>query len=263
MPSGEYEVAYVGVDGIVDTTGDIGAESWFAAAPDTSPSIAPIFSGEGYEVAFQGSNHNLWTVDNEGDINDHDLGMLAGTSPSVTEVQGGGDEVAFQANTGSLWSVSSNNAVYNYNLGMLAGTSPSITGFAGSSNYQIAFQANTGSLWTVGKSDGSGEFNYQLGMMAGTSPSIIDDPGNGNNYEIAFQANTGILWEAFTADSGGVNTPSVWRRAPARPSRRNREHEPGAYISCGPGSLARVCTLVPAQHLPSLRKTARTGRIVI
>ncbi|MGD0064007.1 MAG: hypothetical protein ABSB76_11275, partial [Streptosporangiaceae bacterium] len=124
MPSGEYEVAYVGVDGIVDTTGDIGAESWFAAAPGTSPSIAPIFSGEGYEVAFQGSNHNLWTVNDEGGVSDNALGMMAGTSPSVAELQDGGYEVAFQANTGSLWTMGTSTSPYDYNLGMMAGTSP-------------------------------------------------------------------------------------------------------------------------------------------
>jgi hypothetical protein len=54
------------------------------------------------------------------------LGMRAGTSPSIAALRGGGWECAFQANTGNLW-VIGNDDRGNMQLGMQAGTSPSLT----------------------------------------------------------------------------------------------------------------------------------------
>ncbi len=55
------------------------------------------------EVAFQANTGDLWMVtEGPGDMG---LGMMAGTSPSITAVPGGGGHMAFQANTSDLWVV--------------------------------------------------------------------------------------------------------------------------------------------------------------
>ena len=63
-------------------------------------------TGGGFEAAFQANTGSLWTVGSAGN-QDWKLGMMSGTSPSITALPGGGFEAAFQANTGSLWTVGS------------------------------------------------------------------------------------------------------------------------------------------------------------
>ncbi len=149
----------------------------------------------GFEVAFEANTNNLWTVGSD-DHGDWQLGMMAGTSPSITRLANGGYEVAFQANTGSLWTVGPDGAT-DWQLGMMVGTSPSIAALP-NGGYEVAFEANTGNLWTVG-SDNHGD--WRLGMMVGTSPSIAALPNGG--YEVAFQANTSNLWTVGSDGSGG------------------------------------------------------------
>src|SRR5262249_46738093 len=105
-------------------------------------------------IAFQANTGNLWYWSSEGDGSKsgagHDLhlGMMKGTSPSITD-----DgfvrsylHIAFQANTGHLWEYQSNSgAGYDRHLGMMAGTSPSVA--ASGSGETIPFQADTGNLW--------------------------------------------------------------------------------------------------------------------
>ena len=147
-------------------------------------------SSSAYETAFEANTGSLWSVGT--DLHGAwGLGMMNGTSPSITQLTGGGYEVAFQANTGSLWTVG-NAGAKDWGLGMMSGTSPSVTALANGS-YEVAFQANTGGLWTVG-SDPHGAWG--LGMMNGTSPSIALVSGG---YEVAFQANTGSLWTVGNA----------------------------------------------------------------
>jgi hypothetical protein len=138
------------------------------------------------EFAFQANTTSLWTV---GPLSTGDwhLGMMPGTSPSITNLKTGGFEVAFQANTGSLWTVGTAGN-RDWGLGMMAGTSPSITALEGG-GFEVAFQANTGNLWTAGD---AGTGDWHLGMMAGSSPSIAGLVGGG--FEVAFEANTTSLW---------------------------------------------------------------------
>jgi hypothetical protein len=159
-------------------------------SPSCATAVGALPPPTPYEVAFQSSSGDLWTV-GASDTN-WGLPVMAGTSPSITTLSGGGYEVAFQATSGDLWTVGSGGET-NWDLGMMAGTSPAITGLS-NGGYEVAFQANTGSLWTVGSS-AHGAWN--LGMMAGTSPAITALSGGG--YEAAFQANTGALWSAGTA----------------------------------------------------------------
>jgi hypothetical protein len=149
------------------------------------------------EYAFQANTTSLWTVGNAGN-RDWSLGMMPGTSPSITALATGGYEVAFQANTGNLWTVGTAGNK-DWGLGMMAGSSPSIAALAGG-GFEVAFQANTTALWTVGD---AGDKNWGLGMMKGTNPSISALPTGG--YEAIFQANTTSLWQAGDAGTGPLN----------------------------------------------------------
>ena len=172
----------------------------------------PWFHGHGSvnhdtHIAFQANTGSLWTTGTAGS-HDWQLGLAAGTSPSIAGLPSGGFQVAFQANTGELWTTGTS-GTNNLHLGMMAGTSPSIAGLVGG-GYQIAFQANTGSLWTTGT---AGTHNWDLGLMAGTSPSITALAGGG--FEIAFQSNTGELW---TAGDAGLRNWHLGLRSGTSPS---------------------------------------------
>ena len=69
----------------------------FVAAP------AALADGGAYEVAFQGSNGNLWTLGSD-PHGDWGLSMMSGTSPSIIGLGNNeGYEVAFQGSNGDLW----------------------------------------------------------------------------------------------------------------------------------------------------------------
>jgi hypothetical protein len=171
----------------------------------TPPPPPPTSNGL-YRTAIEANTAGLWLAATGG--TNLGLGLMPGTSPSITALTGGGYQIAFQSNTGSLWSTGTA-GTRNWGLGVKAGTSPSITALAGG-GYQIAFQANTGVLWTAGT---AGISNLQLGMKAGTNPAITNVPGG---YQIAFQANTSALWSTGTAGTrnwglgmNGTTSPSI------------------------------------------------------
>jgi hypothetical protein len=187
LPVGGYIVAFQANTNKLWTTGTIGTENWeLPMMAGTSPSVTGLtvspslknLPGRGFEIAYQGRTGDLYTVGNvprmHGAIKDWELGMMPGTSPSITApVSLGGEfEVAFQANTGDLWTVGSTEigAIGNldWKLGMLLGSSPAIAPLRGH-GFEAAFQANTSYLYTVGSGVNK---NWLQGMMAGTSPSI-------------------------------------------------------------------------------------------
>jgi hypothetical protein len=159
-------------------------------------SFLELGSGADTEIAFQANTTSLWTV-GTGNHGAWNLGMMKGTSPSVSDLTTGGYEVAFQANTGDLWTVGASTHG-SWGLGVMAGTSPSIAGLS-TGGYEVAFQASTGSLYAVGAHNAG---SLGLGMMKGTSPAVAAQPGGG--YVIAFQANTGDLYVDSSA-SGAKN----------------------------------------------------------
>src|SRR5262249_5012838 len=147
-------------------------------------------------IAFQADTGHLWYWSTEsgneaGAGHDLHLGMMKGTSPSITDngFIRSWLHIAFQADTGNLWEyTSSSGAGHDRHLGMMAGTSPSVAVDAVAET--IPFQANTGSLWQWSYSSG-GELvgppnaaGSDLGgkLMKGTSPSI-----SGPGGEIAYQ----------------------------------------------------------------------------
>jgi surface antigen len=198
----DENAAASGTDAITVSGGKMSYEGiypdfqWTTNLPGSGSPLPP--QSPQYETAFEANTSSLWSV-GEDPRGAWGLGMMNGTSPAITAVNGS-NEVAFQANTGSLWTVGED-PHGAWGLGMMPGTSPAITSLAGG-GYEVAFQANTGSLWTVGA---GGDVNWGLGMMNGTSPAITGLAGGG--YEVAFQANTGSLWTV--GQGGGSSSPGA------------------------------------------------------
>ena len=158
-------------------------------------------------VAFQGKNGSL--SESGPDYTGSTSGvMMAGTSPSIAELDGGYYMDAFQGKDGYLW-VNGPNGPVNQWLGMDNRSSPSIAGLTGG-GYQVAFQANTHNLWVTGT---AGTGDQWLGMMPGTSPSITAVPGGG--WEAAFQANTGNLWITGTLGTGDTGLKMAPNTSPS------------------------------------------------
>ena len=179
-PMGASEL-YVGANGI-----------W------SSPTAVSII--EKTTVAFQSSagNLNVWTFPNSG-VNTH-LGMMKGTSPSISALPNGTLEVAFQSNAEVLDVRNSSGGVVNTHQVMMKGTSPSITTLS-NSKMAVAFQSSAGNLivWT----SPNGVVNTHQGMMTGTSPSITTLPNA--KMAVAFQSKIGIL-DIWRSPNGVVNT---------------------------------------------------------
>ena len=163
-----------------------GDDNWnLGMAAGTSPSVTAL-PGGGYEIAFQSSGGQLWTVGSAGWIN-WGVGLAARTSPSIAALPGGGYEIAFHAAGGQLWTVGAGGWA-DWNVGLAAGTSPSISGLA-RGGFEVAFVGADGQLWTVGA---GGWSDWHLGVAAGTSPSLASLRGGG--FEAAFNSAGGELW---------------------------------------------------------------------
>jgi len=180
------------------------------AASWSSLSVPAAHANE--HVAFQANTGNLWywssdshTGYQHGAGHDLHLGMMKGTSPSITDdgFIASYLHIAFQADTGHLWeyigwscSTCSAGAGWDRHLGMMAGTSPSVAATA--SDETIPFQANTGNLWDYTSSSAAGS---DLGrrLMKGTSPSIDQQYPDG---DIAYQATDGDLWTTHHGNTG-------------------------------------------------------------
>lgn len=178
----------------------------------TSPSFTNVSTNSGYEIAFEGSNSDLWVTSGGSTAADSHLGMMPGTSPSdtglyrtdpnngTTGILTATTEIAFQANTGMLWTDSSG-APKSLGLAMASGTSPSIAGLY-SGGYEIAYQNAAGDLAITGT---AGTLVTNDAMQPGTRPSITALQNGG--YEIAYQTAAGTLATAGTA--GSTNTGLV------------------------------------------------------
>jgi hypothetical protein len=184
-------------------------DTGLAMAAGTSPSIAyTLIDGGKYEVAFQGSNGDLWTTGIYG-TTDTGLRVMPGTSPAIAQIAAGGDTfvIAFEdvdaelvtyELTPTTTSITSSKETTAYlGLPVATNSSPAITPEPGN-GYTIAYQNSAGYLSTTGT---LGTGSPGLGMKAGTSPSITLVTGG---YQIAFQANTGELWTYGTLGTGDL-----------------------------------------------------------
>ena len=86
----------------------------------TSKSSATVASGTWLAgTAFQANTGHLWTHTSDSASHDLDLGMMAGTSPSIAPEPTFEWMTAFQASTGNLWVHTSNGATRDTGLGMM------------------------------------------------------------------------------------------------------------------------------------------------
>jgi len=79
-----------------------------------------------YVIAFQANTGNLWVQPDAAASADPELGMMAGTSPSIMTLTTGAYLIAFQANTGHLWIYSAAGGAADLELGLMEGTSPAV-----------------------------------------------------------------------------------------------------------------------------------------
>jgi surface antigen len=165
-------------------------ESWPTRFIHFSGGPGPLVDGVHYGVrpqrvrALQATGGSLVTVGSDG-VRRWQIGMSEGTSPSVTELQGGGLEVAVQSNARDLMTVGGGRSRLR-RIRMMANSSPSISAVLG--GFEVALQSSAGDVMTAGA---AGSRNWHLKMRRDTSPSITAVLGGG--YEVAFQSNVGNL----------------------------------------------------------------------
>lgn len=182
-------------------------DTGLAMAPNTSPAIVYDRNVGGQdEIAFQGSDGNLWTT---GFLGTQDTGieMQPGTSPSISPDGATNGEIfviAFQSQNANLITVQLNSAdaveATHWYLPVDSKTTPSVALVGG--GYEVAYRSGTNGALALAGTLTTGVTGY--GLAAGTSPSISGFGTSG--YEVAFNANgTNHLWTygtLGTADRG-------------------------------------------------------------
>lgn len=169
-----------------DTGGDSGGDQPPPPPPPSLPSATPqltafVASGTGRLAIYDpGAGQSIAT----------DLGVLAGTSPSITRMRDGTYRVAFVGDGTADLHIYDGATLDHTNQGVQPGTSPSISDMADGS-YKVAFVGyGTADLHIF---DGTNTTNTVQGVHPGTSPSITGLSNGG--YQIAFV---------------GYNTPYVY-----------------------------------------------------
>jgi len=144
---------------------------------------------DSYEVAFQANNNTLYSYTSAAVGTSTTLGMLAGTSPSSTQLSDGTFVSAFQANNSTLYIHKWSGTNISTTFGMDAGTGPALASLPTAAAWVSAFQANNDDLYIY--TSAGVATNTGLKMEAGTSPSIAVQ-SNGK-WVVAFQSNTNTL----------------------------------------------------------------------
>jgi hypothetical protein len=199
----------VNSDCIGGTTGGLDPiDTGLAMAAGTSPALAyTTFVRGSYEVAFQGSNGDLWTTGTYG-TQDLGLRMMPGTSPAIAQIAQDGETfaIAFQdvdaqlvttVLTPTVSGVPSVSTKY-WGLPMDTKSSPAIAGVP-SNGYEVAYHDSTKDALALAGTLSTGITD--LGMAGDTSPSIATVSGG---YQIAFQADGGDLWTTGTLGTGDL-----------------------------------------------------------
>lgn len=161
--------------------------------PATSPAVATNTSGQS-EIAWTGSNGDLWVLDPSGNWTDTGKHVAVSSSPGIAALPNGGFEIVFtNADDGLLWQRDSDGTFRRVadGLGVAALTSPVIAADA-SGKFDIAFHANaTDDLWIVVNNVG---YNTALQVAGHSSPAIAALEIGG--YELVFTNRAdGLLWE--------------------------------------------------------------------
>ena len=172
-------------------------------SPDTS--VVSVTTQVGFAIAFAANGNYLWdywSTTLQGN-NIANLGVEAGTSPSIAQLTDGTIAMTWTAPSGNVWYyLSRTGLAYNPGLGAAAGTSPSIAPQA-NGNFVIAWNASGGALWYYLSSTQLG-YNTALGVTAGSSPSVAEM--SDGNFVIAWNATGGPLWYYKSANGVGYNS---------------------------------------------------------
>jgi hypothetical protein len=181
--SGAWEAYYQSPTGFLAAAGGFGdfVSTRWKLAPNTNPSVVGTsFGADDFQLAWQGSNGNLWVDGPLGpngatEVLDTGLAMMAGTSPSVTELGGVHAEIAFEGANSDLWIYGSNNPGDTHKT-VARGTNPAIIAF--STGFLIAYHGTDGNLITYTEPGQAqiptGAHEWFWPMVPGTSPSLVD-----------------------------------------------------------------------------------------
>jgi hypothetical protein len=190
-----------------------------AMAEGTSPSMVQTFDGgDGYAIAVQGSDGDLWLLRNLGGSGAptnvfHIAAPLApGTSPAAAVHGNGGAQYSWHGRNGDLWKTSPTGPVDlgpqgtgSMDVAMAEGTSPSEVQTS-DGGYSIAVQGSDGDLWVASNDvGGSGAptnvFHITVPLAAGTSPAAALN--GGGSAQFAWHGRNGDLWK--TSPTGPVD----------------------------------------------------------
>jgi hypothetical protein len=195
-----------------------------------TPPPAPL----AFKAVFQANTNTLAGYSNSGSNFTTTLGMMPGTSPSVTTLSDGTFEAAFEANNDLLGLSHLGGGTLNTNEGMDSGTSPAIAALP-SGRWIAAFQANNDHLVLYSSSQVATDTG--LGMSPGTSPAIAVQ-SNGS-YRVVFQANNHFL--AGYNSSGSNFTSTAGMKAGTSPS--IAAETDGTYEAAIQANTAALATL--------------------
>ncbi len=202
--------------------------------PEPAPTPTPTPAATPQLTAFVGyGTGRLATYDPlTGQSTSTDLGVLPGTSPSVTRMRDGTYRVAFVGDGTSDLHIWDGQNLERTNLGVSPGTSPSISDMADGS-YKVAFVGyGTDALHLY---DGANLSNTQQGVHPGTSPSIAGLSDGG--YEVAYVGyGTPYVYLYGTAENGQTDQGIRPETSPSITGLKNGGYE-YAFVGLGTDTL--------------------------
>jgi hypothetical protein len=176
-------------------------------AAGSSSTIATRDDNFNYEIAFVNFDNVLWRmdgIDNTIVRVGNTLGVEPGTSPSISQYEGGSIHVSFVAfSERTLWQVSGN-IWRDTGLGVAPGGSPSSISTWRNPGLGITVfrAASTNHLWFMDDFDRGGARTVDTGytVREGTNPSVAE--WNNVGWRAYFvEATTGALWSYTTGGS--------------------------------------------------------------
>ncbi len=180
----------------------------------------------GWEIAYQGSNGDLFVVNTAtGSPSDLGFTMASSTSPAISSDGAGGYLVVFQGSNHHLetYDTRTGGAALDTQDVMAASTSPAVTLNTGGS-LKIVFHAASNDALTFytpsnKKTNTPMLSGSSLAMAAGTSPSIA--PNNTVGWKVAYQSSSRRALASLLAGQG-ARVP----RQRGGPTHDGRRHQP-------------------------------------
>jgi len=174
ISTGGFIDVYTGTDGAAwmnTSAGEHYVGNGLGVAPGTTPVVAADNRG-GWEVALQGGDNHLWTVDSTGRQVQTPWILSPTGGVGITALSTGGYEIVFQGSDGMLYGLAPNGSATRLanGLGMAPHTSPAVAADQ-SGHFEVAFHASgEDTVWTVDTANIGHDLH--LGIWANTSPDI-------------------------------------------------------------------------------------------